>query len=118
MPDHSRPFDAEKRKGCRKQFGLLLRAPGVPPGPGSVAKPRPVEHDGAVRLSGMINNAADQHVVNHSTIAVQEDDWRAAATLHIVKAYAIGSHERATGGVIAFGLGCATICQQGGAREG
>jgi hypothetical protein len=65
----------------------------------------------------MIDNAADQHVVNHSIIAVQEDDWRAAATLHIVKAYAIGTHERATGGVTAFGLGCATICQQGGARE-
>jgi hypothetical protein len=66
----------------------------------------------------VIDNAADQHVVYHSTIAVQEDDWRAAAALHIVKAYAIGSHERATSGVIAFGFGCATIRQQGGARKG
>jgi hypothetical protein len=52
------------------------------------------------------------------TIAVQQDDWRAAAALHIVQAYAVGRHERAPSGVIAFGLGCATVGQQGGACEG
>ena len=54
------------------------------------------------------------HVVHHPTIAVQEDDWRAAAALHIVQAYAIGSHERATRGVIALGLGCATVVNYAG----
>ena len=43
-------------------------------GPVAVSKSRPVENNGAVMAGGLIEHAADQHVLDHRAVAVHEHD--------------------------------------------
>ena len=74
-------------------------------------KSRPIEDNGAVRRSRVINDAADQHVFDHRAVAVQKHDGRTVALFHVVQADAIDCHEPALGQVVALGLGSPAVDQ-------
>jgi len=76
-----------------------------------MAEPRPVEGDGAMGLGRVIDKATDEHVVDHRPVAVQEDDGRACAALHVVQSYAIRGNEWAPGRIVPLGLGRSAIGQ-------
>ena len=84
----------------------------------AMAKPRPVEGNGAVLPGGMIDHAADQHVIDHRAVAVKKHDRRAAPAHEIVKPHAVSGDERSFWRMLALGFSGAAVHEDGGPGQG
>jgi hypothetical protein len=105
MTHHNRIADAEPSKGLCEQGCLRRGCPGTVLGAIAVPETRPVEDNGPVGGSRVINHAADQHVFDHRAVAVQEHHGRAVALFNVVKTDAIDGQKLAAWQVFALGLG-------------
>ena len=76
MPDDDRTLDAERGGGGNEDRRLLGRPPWLPFRPLAITRSRPVEDDDAVALGEAVDDAADDEILEHRTIAVDQHDWR------------------------------------------
>ena len=88
------------------------------PRPVTVAKARPVERYGAIPARDLADHPADQHVLHHRPVAVEENDRLPASLLDIVEPRPARSHEAAQGRITPLGLSCMPVRDDCGARQG
>ena len=123
--DQRTPGVADDDRCCRCQAGQTFWQTAPPallpsrsgPRPLAVPESRPIEDNGAVRTGGVINNATDQHVLDHRAVAVQEHNRRTVTLVHVVQPDAIDGHEPALGQIIALGLGSPAVDQDSRSGE-
>jgi hypothetical protein len=95
------------------QVGLRVRGPERAARAPAVAISRPVEDDDAILLGGLVKEPARLEVLEHASVAVQQDERFAFATLDIVQADTIDLEESSLGGIAALRiLGKPTVDQR------
>jgi len=118
MADHDRPLDAEQTEDFRQDGGLRRRGPVAAPRPVAVAKARPVECHGAIPAGRLVDDTADQQILYHRPIAVQEQDRLPASTLDIVQARPARGHEPSQWRITPLGLSRMPVGDDRGGRQG
>ena len=79
MAEHDRPLDAETGKRPAHEIGLRPRRPQAPVRALAVAIAGSVDGDDAISACEAIDEAADDPVVHHRAVAVEEHEGRALA---------------------------------------
>ena len=118
VPHDDGPLDAKARERFSNQRGLRYCRPGTAARALAMAKPRPVEGNGPVLPGGMIDHAADQHVIDHRAVAVKKHDRPAAPAHEIVKPHAVRGDERSFWRMLALGFSGAAVHEDGGPGQG
>src|SRR5689334_22299684 len=85
MAHHSRAFDTELLQRFVQQAGLCQWMPDRGAGPGALSVSRPIEHDHAIALAGHIDDSAQLIILDHRSVAVQENERWPFAALDVVQ---------------------------------
>jgi hypothetical protein len=96
MPHHHGAIDAEQPERLREQGGLGRRRPFTPAWAFTVPEPRPIERHGTISLRSFVDDPADEQVLGHGAIAVQEHDRPARSALDVVEAHSTRGYEPAS----------------------
>ena len=67
------------------QVGLRFRRPDRAAGAPAVPISRPVKHDDAILLGGLVEQPARLEILDHAAVAVQQDERLAFSTLDVVQ---------------------------------
>jgi hypothetical protein len=118
MADDDRPVDPEQSEHLWKDAGLRGGRPASAARPLAVTEPRPVHRYGAVLGCGPIDDAADEEVLHHGAVAMQEDDGPAVAALNIVKTCSAGRDEPSLWRIGQLGPSRVAVRNCCGARQG
>ena len=118
MPDHDRPLDTKQPERLGQDGALRRCGPMPSPRPITVAKAGPVECYGAIPARDLADHPADQHILHHRPVAVEENDGRPASLLDIVEPRPARSDEAAQRRIPPLGLSCMPVHDDSGARQG
>src|SRR5258705_424188 len=99
-------LDGPKGQGRGKFAG---KGGGTPSRPFAVTEARPVECHRAIVFCGAVENAADQEILNHRTVAMQEYNGAFRSTGDVVQAGATRRHKPTSGWVTEFCLPCPAV---------
>ena len=83
-----------------------------------MSKTWPVECHSPVLSSCLVDDPANQQVLHHGAVAVQEDHGPAQAAINIVQPYSTGGDEAALGPMIELGPPRLAVSKDGGAGHG
>jgi hypothetical protein len=86
-------LDTQKREGSDQQFSLRFCRPGTVARALAMSEAGSVDCNRAVMFGSLIEEAADQDILDHCPITVQEDNRLPRSAGDVVKAHAIGRHK-------------------------
>jgi hypothetical protein len=96
--------NADLLQRALNEIGLRLGRPDSPARARAVSKSRSIERNDAMLLRRHRDEAARCEILNHASIAMQQNEWFAGAVIHIVKPHAIDLYELPRRRVIALGF--------------
>src|SRR5262245_413802 len=117
VADHNRPVDAEQFERLKQQQGLSRGGPGAAARSLAVAEPWTVKGNSMIAARRLVHDVADDEVVQHGAITMQEHDRPALAALHVVQPCSTWADETTQRWVPAFGLLGMPLGDQGSARQ-
>jgi hypothetical protein len=103
VADDDRLLDIKAGERFIDEFGLLCRCPDPRAWPVGVTKPRAVDGDDTKPFGQPVENAADREVMDHGTIAVQQDERRSLAAFDVVNSDILDIEESTGGRMILLG---------------
>ena len=91
MAQHHWIANPELIKRLHKQRRLSRSVPDPEPRSLAITKPWPVEADNAISLSKKINKTADDEILEHGSVAMEQHHTRSGriAALNVVETYAV-----------------------------
>jgi hypothetical protein len=99
MPDHDRLFDIKLNERLVNEFSLSIWCPNLRPWPARVTEARAIHGYDAISLGQRLKHSADLKILQHRTVAVQQDERRSLASLEIVEVDPFNIEEAAGGWV-------------------
>ena len=96
--------NTELYKRFMEKVCLGFRSPDRAPWAIAVTEARPVKNDDTISSGGTMDQTATRKILDHASIAVQQDQGFAIALLDVVEAHAFNLNEFSHGRIITFSL--------------